>query len=131
MLERHAPCFNKVEGRRIKRRDGRVLSRCRRRQEEVLRQFFNGPTVTFGHHKPAQAPASHLEILREALHDPDVITALQCGGRGMVVGQSLIDLIEDEMPALLADEIGEGAYLIQAEHGACRVGGRRKQRTAR
>ena len=47
--------------------------------------------------------------------------------RFTIVGQTVVDLVDDQLPLALADEIGNGIELLVAQHRSGRVGRRRQQ----
>jgi hypothetical protein len=81
-----------------------VLRDRRGRDEEILRERLDAPHERVGREEPAQAPAGHLEILREAVHHQDVLAVLRRGARVDAVGEALVDLVHEERAALLARE---------------------------
>jgi len=97
-----APRFENGNGLRQKGGQGGVLRRGRRTENEVLRQFLDVADIRLGNHHPAQSPAGHLEIFRETVDDPDVVTS-RAGGRSIgLVGQAVVDLVDQKMGVVLA-----------------------------
>ena len=80
---------------RVKAAGAAMLGRRRWRDEEVLGELFDLADVGLGRHHPAEAPAGHPEVLREAVHHE---TSSGCSGRcwrRAAVGQALVDLVHD------------------------------------
>jgi hypothetical protein len=97
-LELLAPFLEDAEGGRRECGQRRVLGRRRWRNEEILRQLLDVACETFGDDQPAQSPAGHVEVLGKALHDEDVIAELQAPLRVTLVGQAVVDLVDDQLP---------------------------------
>src|SRR3989442_1211249 len=64
-------------------RAGGVLRRSRRGDEQVLRQLLEAAHCTLREHDPAQTPAGHAEVLREAVDQHHLALGLP-GGVGLI-----------------------------------------------
>ena len=102
-------------------RQRRVLRRRRRAEHEVLRQLLDVAHEGLGNHHPAQAPAGHLEVLGEAVDDPDVVAGSAGGGCVTVVGETVVDLVDQEVTVASATGIGQRGNFGQAQQCASRI----------
>ena len=78
---------------------GRVLGDGRGRDEEVLGQPLDRPDQGLGQHQPAEPPAGHAEILGEAVDQDGLGRHAEHGARPLLVGDAVIDLVDDEAKA--------------------------------
>ncbi|MNV47508.1 hypothetical protein D3C71_1393780 [compost metagenome] len=77
-----------------------------------------------GHDHPAQAPARHVEVLREAVDDDDVVVQRQRGAGVALVRQAQVDFVDDGEAAALADLRQQGGELVRGDRRAGGVAGR-------
>ncbi len=88
---------------------------------EVLLQPLDRPGEIVGHDDPADPPAGHREVLREAVdHDRPLGHAEHVGCRS-VVRDAVVDLVGDETHAALVAVAHELCEHASIEHGAGRV----------
>ena len=76
------------ERRKLRRRGGRNV--------EVLRKLFKITDVAPGRDDPAEPPTGHRKILREARYHERVVGELEHAARRVVVGESEVDLVDDQ-----------------------------------
>ncbi len=84
-----------------------------------------------GNEHPPQAPARHLEILREAVDHEHVVARFGRGARVEPVGEAVVDLVGQQRRALLAGERGEPGHLVRRDQRAGRIGRARHHDHAR
>ncbi len=99
---------------------------------EVLRQAFHRLDQRLRQHQPAQAPAGHAEVFREAVDRDDVVTEGQRAAlEGRVVAQALVDLVDDGDAVLFAHDVDDARELVGRDRRAGRVRRRGQQHAAR
>ena len=103
----------------------------RRRDVEILRQPLDGPHQLLRHHQPADAPAGHAEIFREAVDGDGRLPMGNRGPRGFVIFKPVIDLVGDQPEPAPPAGIGELAEPFAHGHGAGRVIGAGEQQSRR
>ncbi|KAG1248491.1 hypothetical protein G6F65_019583 [Rhizopus arrhizus] len=79
----------------------------------------------FGHDHPAQAPTRHVEILREAVDDDDVIVQGQRGTRFALVREAKVDFVDDREAVARADLSQQIGQFVRGDRRARGVAGRR------
>src|SRR5215467_1358903 len=107
-----------------------TLRRRGRRDVQVLRKLLEVPYVPPRSYQPAEAPASHVEILGEAADYESVLSKLERASRFARVRKSEIDLIDDQHAALRCDRGSNPLELVARHHRACWIRGRRDERAA-
>ena len=115
MPELGTPFFQDGDGVGGEGRQCGMLGRRRRAEHEVLRQFLDIAHISLGNDHPAEAPAGHLEILGEAVDDPDVVASGTGGRRRDFISQAVVNLVDQEMPLLLATDSGQCLDLGQGQ----------------
>ena len=108
---------------RLKGRHAADLRQGRRRDEEVLGQALHGAQQVLGQDHPAEPPAGHREILREAVDDDGVLSELQRGVGRALVGDAVIDLVRDQAQAAVGAVVGQGTQFLAPQHRSGRIGG--------
>ena len=84
-----------------------------------------GPAEIFGHHHPADSPAGHREVFREAVDRHRPVGEAERGiGRGFV-GDAVIDLVGDQADAALGAVARERGERGAVEHRPGGIGGAR------
>jgi hypothetical protein len=86
-VERHEPC---------------VLTQRWRRQEQAAHVSTGSCQLLWRNQQPAQAPADHAEIFREAIHDQGVRLEFEHGVRRPHVAESVINLVRQNFDLALA-----------------------------
>ena len=95
----------------------------RRADVQVLRELLDRRDERLGQHQPAQAPAGHAEVFREAVDRDDVVAVHQRAvAEALVVAQAEIDLVDDREAAACANRADDAAHLVRIDRGAGRVG---------
>ncbi len=103
----------------------------RRRDVEILCQPLDGPHQSLRHHQPADAPAGHAEIFREAVYDDGRLPVGNRRDRRFVIFKPMVDLIGDQPEPTPPAGIGELAEPRAHGHGAGRVVGTGKKQSGR
>ncbi len=104
-----------------------VLGNGRGADEEVLRHFLEGADQFVRHHQPAQAPASHIEVLGEAVDGDHVVVQAQRRYRRRVVRQTLVDLVDDGKALAGPHGLQDARQLVRQDRCAGGVGRRCQQ----
>ena len=68
-------------------------------QVDVLGELLDLADVARRRDHPAEAPAGHVEVLREAVDHEDVVAHFQRRARLAFVDEAVIDLVDDERAA--------------------------------
>ena len=134
-FERAPPLFEDRERGGLETGKRRALRRCGRRNVQVLRQLLQVAHVPLRRHQPAQAPARHVEIFREAGNHERIVGEFQHAVRMLVhaesVGQAEIDFIDDELASMFRHGGDDLAHFFVRHDGAGRIRRRRDQCAAR
>jgi hypothetical protein len=110
----------------LERTERCVLGEGGRRDEQVLRQPGRGLDQILRQHEPAQAPARHAEIFREAVDDDGLVREGEDGLGWLAVGDAVIDLVRDDPDAAIPAPARQPLQLGPAQHSAGRVRGARE-----
>ncbi len=102
----------------VEHRLGGELRQGRRRDEEVLRQPLHRPQQDFRQDHPAEAPASHGEVLGKAIDHDGFVAKGQSRRRRFAVGNPVIDLIGDQSNSIIPAIAVHGAEFLARQHGA-------------
>ena len=101
-----------------------LLGRRRRGDEEVLGELLDLAREAGRLHQPAQAPAGHAEVLREAVDDDCAGVVGRNAARravGTVVGEPQVDLVDDAPSVAVGDSRAEASQLVVGQGGTRRI----------
>ena len=87
-------------------------------QKKISTLILDLADVGLGRNHPAEPPASHPEVLREAVHHEHVVEAAQRSAGFEAVLQPLVDLVHDKDAAAAGDCFAQCDDLVEAEQGA-------------
>ena len=97
--ELFAPLLEHGEALGLETGKRRMLGNGRCAQVQILRKPLQGGDPFGRRDDPAEAPPGHSEVFRKTVDHRDARVQRQGGGRCMVVGQALVDLIDQNEAA--------------------------------
>ena len=121
LFELRAVRFGDGEGFREEGGERRELRRCRRRDENILRELVDFAQIALGHDKPSQPPAGHVEVLGEAVDDEYVVSERERAGGLPLVHQAVVDLIDDQRSAAPPRKLHHRLEMRGRHDGAGRI----------
>ncbi|MCY1536873.1 hypothetical protein D9M68_723450 [compost metagenome] len=101
-----------------------MLGQRGRADREAGGDFLHRRHHVLGHDHPSQAPARHVEILREAVDDDDVVVQGQRRARLAFIGEAQVDLVHDGETVAGADLRQQLGQFVMGDGGARGVAGR-------
>mmetsp|Transcript_53113 Transcript_53113/g.124155 ORF Transcript_53113/g.124155 Transcript_53113/m.124155 type:complete len:405 (-) Transcript_53113:1279-2493(-) len=130
-LQLGATALELLEGLGLEASQRRALGQRGRADVEVLGQPLDAGQQRRRQHQPAQAPAGHAEVFREAVDRNDVVTQRQRGATEMsVVAERQVDLVDDGDAPTGAHAARDVGQHLRRDGGAGRVAGRCEQHAA-